>query len=499
MMHYVLRAVAAGLLTLGLLAGSAAGINGAAPAILDATLRNGLRVIIVRNAIAPVVSTDLVYLVGSRDDPAQFTGMAHAQEHMMYRGTSNLSSSELETIATALGGSFNAQTRDTLTEFQFTVPAANLDAILRIESDRMRDVLDAQAQWADERGAIEQEVARDDSIPGNDFFRDAQAIAFAGTSYARDGVGTKASFDRLTGPQIKAFYNKWYAPNNAVLVIAGAVDPQAALAQVRARFEAIPKKPIPEHQRAKFLPLKRTVIRRESSLIYPLAAIGFRMPGINSPDFVTSYVLQGILDAQRGPLHALAAGGEALDGEWVAMPYFPEGQLCFAIAALNPGSNPDQMLPRLQSILTGYAQHGVPRELFESTKRRLIASQEFGRNSISQLASDWADTIALDGEPTIAREQQLIAAVTLADVNRIAARYLDVKSAIIGALTPSANASSSRAPAPSQQGPENPLQSRAPSFRVPSWANGIVHDVRVPSAGTPLAQMKLPNGITLIV
>ncbi|HXP94739.1 MAG TPA: pitrilysin family protein [Candidatus Binatia bacterium] len=498
-MHYVLRAVAAGLLTLGLLAGSAAGINGAAPAILDATLRNGLRVIIVRNAIAPVVSTDLVYLVGSRDDPAQFTGMAHAQEHMMYRGTSNLSSSELETIATALGGSFNAQTRDTLTEFQFTVPAANLDAILRIESDRMRDVLDAQAQWADERGAIEQEVARDDSIPGNDFFRDAQAIAFAGTSYARDGVGTKASFDRLTGPQIKAFYNKWYAPNNAVLVIAGAVDPQAALAQVRARFEAIPKKPIPEHQRAKFLPLKRTVIRRESSLIYPLAAIGFRMPGINSPDFVTSYVLQGILDAQRGPLHALAAGGEALDGEWVAMPYFPEGQLCFAIAALNPGSNPDQMLPRLQSILTGYAQHGVPRELFESTKRRLIASQEFGRNSISQLASDWADTIALDGEPTIAREQQLIAAVTLADVNRIAARYLDVKSAIIGALTPSANASSSRAPAPSQQGPENPLQSRAPSFRVPSWANGIVHDVRVPAAGTPLAQMKLPNGITLIV
>ncbi len=498
-MHYVIRTCAAALLALGLLAGSAGRIEGASPSVLDATLRNGLRVVIVRNAIAPVVATDMTYLVGSRDDPPQFTGMAHAQEHMMYRGTPNISSSELETIATALGGNFNAQTRDTLTEFQFTVPSGNLDAILRIEADRMRNVDDAQAQWADERGAIEQEVARDESTPGNDFFSDARAIAFAGTPYAKEGVGTRASFDRLTGPQIKAFYEKWYAPNNAILVIAGDVDPGATLAQVRARFESIPRKPIPARPHAQFRPLKRTVIRRESSLVYPLAAVGFRMPGINSPDFVTSYVLQGVLDAERGPLHALAADGAALDGEWVAMPYFPEGQLCFAVAALNPGTNPDQMIPRLQTILTGYARHGVPRELFESTKRRLIASQEYGRNSISQLASDWADTVALDGEPTIAREQQLIAAVTLDDVNRAAKRYLNVDSAIVGALTPSATASSSKAPAPPQQGPENPLQSRAPSFRVPAWAAGIIHDVQPPASTLVPVQTKLANGITLIV
>lgn len=498
-MRQFVRLLVFAVLSVGLLAGSAAPLRGATPDVLEATLRNGMRVVIVRNAIAPVVSTDMVYLVGSRDDPPGFTGMAHAQEHMMYRGTPDLSSSELETIATALGGDFNAETKDTLTEFQFTVPAANLDAVLRIEADRMRDVSDSQAQWVDERGAIEQEVARDESTPGNDFFRDARAIAFAGTPYALEGVGTRASFDRLTGPQIKAFYDKWYAPNNAVLVIAGDVDPTTALAQVRARFESIPKKPIPPHPRVRFKPLKRTVIRRQTTLVYPLAAIGFRMPGVNSPDFVTSYVLQGILDAQRGPLHALAANGEALDGEWIAMPYFPEGQLCFAVAALNPGSNPDQMVRRLQEILARYARDGVPRDLFESTKRRLIASQEFSRNSITELASDWADTIALDGEPSIAREQQLIAAVTLADVDRVAKRYLDVDHAIIGALTPSANASSAKAPAPPEQTRENPLQSRAPSFRVPGWATNLVHDVHVPSPTLVPQETKLPNGITLII
>src|SRR5271165_4319584 len=201
--------------------------------VLKATLANGLRVVIVRNTLAPVVSTDLVYQVGSRDDPPSFPGMAHAQEHMMFRGTQNLSTSQLGTIATALGGDFNAQTSNTLTEFEFTVPASDLDAVLRIESDRMHDVLDLQSQWENERGAIEQEVIRDESTPGADFFREAQAFLFAGTPYARPGVGTISAFNRLTGPEIKKFYERWYAPNNAVLVIAGDFDKNAVLAQVR--------------------------------------------------------------------------------------------------------------------------------------------------------------------------------------------------------------------------------------------------------------------------
>ena len=122
--------------------------------VLKATLGNGLRVVLVRNTLAPVIASDLTYLVGSRDDPSDVPGMAHAQEHMMFRGTKNLSTSELGTIATALGGSFNAETSETLTQYEFTIPAADLDAVLRIESDRMRDILDEQKQWETERNAL---------------------------------------------------------------------------------------------------------------------------------------------------------------------------------------------------------------------------------------------------------------------------------------------------------------------------------------------------------
>ncbi|MBD5655046.1 MAG: insulinase family protein, partial [Candidatus Eremiobacteraeota bacterium] len=367
---------------------AAAATNG----VLKATLANGLRVVIVRNEIAPVIATDLTYLVGSRDDPAEFPGMAHAQEHMMFRGTKNLSTSELGTLATALGGDFNAATGDTITEFKFTVPAADFDAVLHIESDRMRDILDAQSQWNNERGAIEQEVLQDESAPGGDFFRDAQALAFAGTTYAHQGVGTRAAFDRLTGADLKTFWRRWYAPNNAVLVVAGDVDPERTLAQIRERFEAIPSRPVPAHAIAHLEPLKNVVLRRPSTLTYPLAVVAFRMPGLDSPDFLASYLLQEILNSERGPLRALVDSGEALDSEWDSMPYLPEAQLAFATAALRPGADPSAMVKRLKDVVAGVAARGVPDELFESTKRRLIADQELSRNSIASLASDWATT-----------------------------------------------------------------------------------------------------------
>lgn len=468
--------------------------------VLKATLANGLRVVIVRNTLAPVVSTDLAYLVGSRDDPPNVPGMAHAQEHMMFRGTKNLSTSQLGTIATALGGNFNAETSDTLTQFEFTVPAPDLDAVFRIESDRMRDVLDEQSQWENERGAIEQEVLRDESTPGGDFFRDAQAFAFAGTPYARQGVGTLASFNRLTGPELKKFYDRWYAPNNAVLVIAGDVDENAVLAQVRSHFETIPKRTIPAHVLAHLKPLEQTLIRRPTTLAYPLAALAFRFPGVRSPDFLASYLLQQVLGAERGPLASLVDSGEALDAEWISSPYVPEGQLGMATAALAPSASPYEMTKRLEAVVRDYAAHGIPAELFETTKRHAIVSQELGRNSISSLASDWATTIALDDEPSIAREQELLAAVTLADVNRAAKRYLDPNHAIVGALTPSANATQSALPAPAQRGPEKPLAVQGAVTTLPAWGKLLIDKVALAApADSPPTRTRLANGITLIV
>jgi len=197
--------------------------------VLRATLANGLRVIIVRNTLAPVVATSINYLVGSDEAAAGFPGMAHAQEHMMFRGSPGLSTEQLANISAVMGGNFNANTRESLTQYLFTVPAEDIDVALHVEALRMQGVLDTKQGWDQERGAIEQEVAQDLSNPGYVLYAKIRSIMFGGTVYAHDALGTRDSFDKTTASMLKSFHDAWYAPNNAILIIVGDVALEATL------------------------------------------------------------------------------------------------------------------------------------------------------------------------------------------------------------------------------------------------------------------------------
>src|SRR3979490_931335 len=217
----------------------------AEPGVLRATLPNGLRVIIVRNTLAPVVATSVNYLVGSNDTPEGFPGTAHALEHMMFRGSPGLTADQLANIGSVMGGNFNANTRETLTQYLFTVPAEDLDVALHVEAVRMQDVLDSAADWHQERGAIEQEVAQDLSNPSYILFSKVRSAMFAGTPYAYDALGTRPSFEKTTAAMLKKFHDTWYAPNNAILVVVGDVDPQTTLLEVKQLFGGIKPRKLP--------------------------------------------------------------------------------------------------------------------------------------------------------------------------------------------------------------------------------------------------------------
>ena len=228
--------IAALLPVLFLVAGLAPAKAAGSKEVLRATLPNGLRVVIVRNTLAPVVTTVMNYKVGSDQAPEGFPGMAHAQEHMMFRGSPGLSAGQLADIAAAMGGEFDADTQQTVTQYFFTVPVADLDVALHVESIRMQGVLDTDKLWDQERGAIEQEVAQDLSNPEYVFYTRLLAAMFRGTPYAHDALGSRPSFNKTTGDMLHKFYGNWYAPNNAILVIVGNVDPHATLDEVKKLF-----------------------------------------------------------------------------------------------------------------------------------------------------------------------------------------------------------------------------------------------------------------------
>ncbi len=281
--------------------------------VLRATLPNGLRVIAVRNTLAPVVATSVNYLAGSNDTPDGFPGMAHAQEHMMFRGSPGLSADQLANIGSVMGGNFNANTREGLTQYLFTVPSEDLDLALHVESIRMRDVNDSDKDWNEERGAIEQEVAQDLSNPGYVMFQKLRQIMFAGTPYEHDALGSRPSFDKTTGGMLKAFYNKWYAPNNAILVVVGDIDPQTTLAKIRDLFGSIPRKMLPAHAQINpkpVLPSEPVVVPTDQA--NGSSVLAMRMPGLDSPDFPALEVLADVLNSERSDLYALVPEGKAL-------------------------------------------------------------------------------------------------------------------------------------------------------------------------------------------
>jgi zinc protease len=300
----------------------------AATSAVRATLPNGLRVIIVRDPLSPAVNVQMVYLAGSDEAPAGFPGMAHAQEHMAFaRGMVGLDANQLADIGTLMGSDNNAQTENSITRYFYTVPAKDLPYALHVFAIQMHGVLDSQAEWAQERGAIEQEVAADLSNPFYRFFAAAWTHLFAGTPYDHDALGTRPSFDKTTGAMLKKFYDTWYQPNNAVLLITGDIDPQATMSTVKTMFSSIPRHAVPARPAVNLRPLKPETISLDSDQPFAVAFVGYRLPGSDSPDYAAATILGGVLASQRGDVYALGPAGKALQAG-----YFP----AFCMARCRP-------------------------------------------------------------------------------------------------------------------------------------------------------------------
>src|SRR5476649_536112 len=343
--------------------------------VLRDTLTNGLQVIIVRNTLAPVVTTMVNYRVGSDEAPAGFPGTAHATEHMMFRGSPGLSADQLAAISAAFGGDDNADTQQAVTQYFFTTPAENLEVALRVEATRMKDLLPDESLWTKERGAIEQEVAQDLSNPEYVFYEQLLAAVFKGTPYEHSPLGTRPSFDKTTGADLRKFHNTWYAPNNAVLVIVGNVEPQTVLAQVKNVFGAIPSKQLPARPDFNFSPVKSDTIKLDTDQPYGMTAITFRFPGAENPDFAAAQILSDVMGSQRGKLYGLVPAGKALFAEF-SYETLQKSGLGYAIAGFPAGADSTNQLKDVRDILLAEITNGVNADLVDAAKRREIISAE---------------------------------------------------------------------------------------------------------------------------
>ncbi len=476
---------------------SEAATNPLATQVARETLANGLRVVVVRDPLAPVVSTSVNYLVGSDEAPQGFPGMAHAQEHMMFRGSPGLSADQLADIGSIMGGNFNADTRESTTQYLFTVPAEDLGVALQIEAIRMRGVLDSAGQWQQERGAIEQEVAQDLSDPDYVLYEKMRAQMFAGTPYAHDALGTRASFNATTAAMLHRFHDTWYAPNNAVLVIAGDIDPRSTLLEVKRLFGDIPARKLPPRPAIRLAPPRAATYTMSTDQPDGTVMIAVRTPGLDSRDFAALDVLQDVLDSRRFALFGLVPQGKALDADFELDP-LPKAGIAYATVSFAAGQDPKVLESDIRAILAEVVKHGVPADLVAAGKLQERRAAEFQKNSIEDFASDWSDALTLYKVGSPDEELAQIEQVTVQDVDRVARKYLDLDHAVTAVMLPRGSGK----PVPARGGfggQESIALGAAKPTSLPAWAAVALSRLSVPPSTLHPVVTRLPNGLRLIV
>jgi zinc protease len=464
---------------------------------LRATLPNGMRVVIIRNSLAPVATVETNFMVGGDETPEGFPGMAHAEEHMAFRGCTGMTADQTAAIFAQMGGENNADTQQNITQYFATVPSADVDVALEAEAACMRGADDSQEEWTKERGAIEQEVARDLSNPTYKFIDRMNGDMFAGTPYAHDPLGTKSSFDATTGEMLKTFYDKWYTPSNAILVIVGDVDPAATMAKIKEMFGKIPSHALPARPAIQLAAVKSESFSLDSNLPYTLGFIAYRMPGTDSPDYAASQILSDVLSSQRGDLYGMVPAGKALGTEFGMAEAYPMASVGFGLVAEPAGVDAAAAIQEMRTILENYAAKGVPAELVDAAKRSEVAAAEFQRNSIPGLANVWSNALAAEGRTSPDQDVEALKKVTLADVNRVAKQYLTAANSITATLKPVPTGQP--VAAKGFGGAEEVTSAPTKPVVLPPWAATALDKLKVPTDYAQASDTTLPNGIRLIV
>ncbi len=484
-------ALAAVLVAVSVPASAQAPATGSGVTITRATLKNGLQVVVLQDKLAPVVSTWLNYLTGS--DEENVTGLAHAQEHMMFRGSKTLTASQASDTTAITGGAFNADTQSEVTQFFYEMPNQYLDIALNLEAARAQDILDTQKLWDQERGAITQEVTRDNSTAVYRLFAKMQSHIMAGSPYADLGLGTVESFKKITGSDLKAFYDKWYHPNNAIYVIAGNVDPQTTIAKVRALFEKIPAKPLPARKPVNLQPLTAATYTEDSELPVVVALVGFRVPGYDSPDYAASEILNDVFNSERGALYDLTVSGKALQ-TFAQSQTFPKAGFAFVGSALAVGTKGDAGVSDIKAVIEKLKTDGVPPELVEAAKTRETAAAQFAGNSVQGLATSWSEALAVQHRTP---DQKLAALqkVTVADVNAVLRKYYDTTTATVAIGTPKEALQGTGQSKASEDNTVVPTEHAG----LPAFAKNVLANLKVPDKTISPVSMTLSNGIKLVV
>ena len=409
--------------------------------VKESALENGLKILLLEEHKAPVVTVHVWYRVGSRNEQPGATGLSHFLEHMMFKGTSKVGPGQFSKTVQKNGGRDNAFTSDDYTGYFETFASDRFELALELEADRMRGLLlDPKEVESEKKVVMEERRLRTDDDPVSALRESMDAVAFLEHPYRQPVIGWMSDIEALTRDDLVRHYNAYYVPNNAVLIVVGDFRSDELLPKLRRVFGAIPRGPEPPRVRAVESAQRgerRLVLKKEAEL--PFVFMGYHVPDLKHPDNfaleLLAYILSGGKSARiyKSLVYekqlALYAGG-GYERESVDPNLFP------LYASVMPGKTAEEVERALAAEIERVKNEPVPDQELEKAKNQVEAGFLLGQDSVFNLARQLAEYEIVAGWRTWEDYLPGIRAVKAEDLQRVARAYLTADNRTVAVLIP---------------------------------------------------------------
>jgi zinc protease len=480
--------------------GSARKLN-SVEGITEYQLTNGMRVLLFPDPSKPTVTVNITYLVGSRHEGYGETGMAHLLEHLVFKGTPT--HKDIPAEMTAHGANFNGTTFLDRTNYYETVEAteANIDWALAMEADRMVNSNIAREDLEKEFTVVRNEFEAGENDPFGVLLERVQSTAFLWHNYGNSTIGARADIENVPIERLKAFYRRYYQPDNAILVVAGKFDEAAMLQKITRRFGSIPK-PVrslananllyPTYTRDPVQDGERSVTLRRVGEIAVAAAL-YHTPAVAHPDFAAVSVLGEVLgDAPSGRIYQATveqkkATSAGAFGYQTREPGFLAG-----FVQTRKDQSIDEARGLLQRAMEGTITTPPTAEEVDRAKTALLKNIDLGLNDAQRVGLELTEWAASGDWRLLFLHRDRIKAVTPADVQRVAAAYLKPTNVTLGTFIPTEKPD--RAEIPEAPEPEEALKNFKGSAVV---ATGEAFDPTPANIDARTQRRSAPNGFRI--
>jgi len=411
------------------------------------TLDNGLEVVVIEDHRAPVVVHMLWYRAGAADEPPGKSGIAHFLEHLMFKGTDELGVGEFSAIVGANGGTDNAFTGQDYTGYFQRVAADRLELMMTMEADRMTDLAFTELDMTTERDVVlEERSQRTDSEPGSLFREQLQAAQYLNHGYGVPIIGWKHEIEALNTQDVFDFYKAHYAPNNAILIVAGDVTPEDVRALAEATYGVIPANPdVGQRPRTSEPPQlsERRLVMEDPRVAQPYVTRTYLAPERDPGDQREAAALTLLSDLLGGD-SATSFLGRKLQFENPKAVYtaaFYSGRslddTTFGLVIVpSPGVSLREAEDLLDQSVAEFMEAGVDMDQLARIKRQIRASTIFAKDDVGSLARGYG--AALTSGLTVEDVQawpDILDSITAEEIMAAAERIFDKRKAVTGWLT----------------------------------------------------------------